>query len=582
MEEREEKSWTDKLVDFLFSKNNIKWLVLIILFAAILRFLITNNINFLGDEMVHGPHAIGILKTNVLSRMTQSIVWFYLTDISYKIFGVTGFSSRFLSWFFGIFSIPLVYLLGKEFYNKKTGLVAAFFLGISAYTIRYTLIEMDIPAVFFVLLASLFFIRKAKIGKFSYVAAFFLGIGILIKASVLFFIPGFLIWFYLMQDNPKKSLSKSKKNLIIFLIIVALLITPIFAYNYFLFKEKQIVDVYFSKIFNINREVYAYQLGIDKTFSLTDLVYGGSRMLWDIIKLDPIITLLGFFGVFLMFKEKKKNPSLLFLSILIPFIFLASSVLLQTHFVVLMPFLSIFAAAGVKKITNNFEKKKILAVILIITLLINLYLLFPHLTSQSAFIKTRNFVRKEIPDSALVVVDGRFYTGRTSWIFFDKNYLSSALILEANKQLKNYDSQEVQTELYFIECAQDDCGWGTIKDQPEFNQSMEFIADNLKQNAVLLKEFKGGGGYNEVKGQPSINIYKSTISIKPEIFVLADSTHYWWQYSVNYEKESFDSYTVKGFLDNSIDLFAHIILYISIFFAAISPIFIIFLWKKYN
>lgn len=582
MEEKSGKSLIDKLVDVAFSKNNIKWIILIIILAAILRFLLANNIGFLGDEMVHGPHAIGILKTNVLSRMTQSIVWFYLTDLAYKIFGVTGFSARFLSFFFGVLCIPLVYLLGKEFYNERLGLVAAFLLAISAFTIRYTLIEMDIAAVFFVLLAMLFFIKEAKKGRFSYLSMFFLGIGALMKLSAFFFVPGFIIWFYLIQEKPKETFKKSKKNFILFLIIALLMFAPIFAHNYFLYKDKGIVDVYFSKFFNINREVYAYHAGIDLTFNLKDLFLGGPKMLWSLTKLDPLLIVLGIIGMFLMFIKKEfKQKSILFLSVIIPFLLLSISVLLQTHFTIIMPFMAIFAASTIQKMTNNFNNKKTLYSILIIILLLNLYLILPHLTSQAATIKTRNYA-ENIPNNALVLVDGRFYTGRMAWMFYDKNYLSTSYLGQIFSTLANFSSSEIPIETYFVECSLDDCGWGTIADQPDFNQSMEDIATMLKQDATLQKTFYSGGGYDEPSGVEAIKIYKKTILVKPEIISLARQTHYWFQYSLNYEEESYDDYNVYGVFDNSIDLFAHIILYLSIFFAIISPIFIIWLWKKYN
>jgi len=579
----EEKSWTDKLVDFVFSKSTVKYVLLIAILGAILRFVIAKNIGFLGDEMVHGPHAIGILNKFVLSRMTQSIVWFYLTDIAHKILGVTAISTRFLSIFFGILIIPIVYLLGKEFYNKKVGLTAAFLLSISAFTLRYTLIEMDITAIFFVLVAMLFFIKKAKQGKFSYLAALFLGIGSLVKSSAFFFIPAFLIWFYVIQEKPRKKVfSKSKKSLIVFLIIAALMYTPILAHNYLLYKDKGIVDVYFSKYFNINREVYAYQAGVDVPFVLKDIFVGGPKMLFDIIKMDPLIMLLGIFGIFLMFRKKDRaNKSLLFLSTIIPFLVLSISVLLQTHFVIIMPFMAIFAASSIEELTKKFSNKKILYLILLAIFIINLYLILPHLTSQSAIIKTRNYA-KEIPNDALVVVDGRFYTGRTVWMFYDKIYLESNYLGGFLTDLDSSTSQKVPIDLYFVECLTDDCGWGTIKDQPELNQTMEDLASFLKQDAVLVKTFNGGGGYVEKTGEPTVAIYNRKILLQPEIFLLAKQTHYWWGYSVNYEKESYDSYNVYGLFDNLIKLLASVILILAIILAALSPLLLIPFWKKYT
>lgn len=53
------------------------------------------------------------------------------------IFGNSEFSVRFLSLIFSVLSIPLVYLIGKDLFNKRVGVVAALFLTFSPYSINY-------------------------------------------------------------------------------------------------------------------------------------------------------------------------------------------------------------------------------------------------------------------------------------------------------------------------------------------------------------------------------------------------------------------------------------------------------------
>ena len=137
-----------------------KWLILIIILGTILRFVIVPNIAPIADEMAHGTHAIGIIGSGAISHQNQSPVWFYLTDLMYKIFGVNSFSARFLSIFLGILLIPLIYLVAKMFFSKKAALIASFFWAISAYVIRYSLMEMDLTMVFFVMLASYYFFKE--------------------------------------------------------------------------------------------------------------------------------------------------------------------------------------------------------------------------------------------------------------------------------------------------------------------------------------------------------------------------------------------------------------------------------------
>ena len=105
------KSILDRSIDFIFSNDERRWLILIFILGVILRFFVANNVSFLGDEMVHGPHIIGFLHSGLISTFAHSPLWFYLGDMVFKIFEVTAFSTRFLSFFYGSLSILLVYLI---------------------------------------------------------------------------------------------------------------------------------------------------------------------------------------------------------------------------------------------------------------------------------------------------------------------------------------------------------------------------------------------------------------------------------------------------------------------------------------
>ena len=77
----------DKSIDFIFSEDSRKYLLLILILGVILRFIAALNVAPIADEMVHGPHAIGIIGSNAINHQNQAPIWFYLTDLSYKIFG---------------------------------------------------------------------------------------------------------------------------------------------------------------------------------------------------------------------------------------------------------------------------------------------------------------------------------------------------------------------------------------------------------------------------------------------------------------------------------------------------------------
>ena len=113
------KDLLNKVLDFIFLKNNTKYLVILLIIAAILRIIVASSIGGSPDEMVYGVHALGIINSGLLQEMHENPIWMYLTDIGYKFFGMTLLSSRLLSIIFGSLSILVLYFLTKEMFNKK-------------------------------------------------------------------------------------------------------------------------------------------------------------------------------------------------------------------------------------------------------------------------------------------------------------------------------------------------------------------------------------------------------------------------------------------------------------------------------
>ena len=166
-------------------------------------------------------------------------------------------------------------------------------------------------------------------------------------------------------------------------------------------------------------------------------------------------------------------------------------------------------------------------------------------------------------------------------MFNDKFYIESNLLGELESNLQRMDGQNRVTNVYFVECAIDDCGWGTITND-QLNKTSESIVDLFKSSSSLIATFNGGGGYNEETDIPYYRIYKTQINIKPDLYNYIQSTHEWFYYPLRFFKESFDDYKVNGFFNRIIDLFGHIILYFSIIIAIFSPIYLFYLLKKDN
>jgi uncharacterized membrane protein len=93
------------------------------------------------------------------------LFFLFLTSV-FRIFETTDFAARLACSLLGIISIPVAYLLGKEFYNKKVGILTALLTCVNFYHIFYSQ-EVRFYSLTFLLaaLSYLFFLRGFKRGK---------------------------------------------------------------------------------------------------------------------------------------------------------------------------------------------------------------------------------------------------------------------------------------------------------------------------------------------------------------------------------------------------------------------------------
>lgn len=572
----------DSFVNFIFSKDSRKWLIPIMFLGILFRFLMAINISALGDEMVHGPHAIGFLHSGLISTMLHSPLWFYLSDIIFRFLGVTMFSMRFLSFFYGSLTILVVYLISSKIFNKKVGLLSSFLLAISFFTIRYTLMEMDLSALFFLSLAIYLFIISMEKGKFPLFAAVCIGVASLIKTLSLFFIPAFLIAFFLFnKGKEKKRIKKNLKNAFLFGLIILLFFSPIIFHNYFWYKDTGMVDVYAAQYFFPElREVYAGQLGYDSGILFSTFLKGIPTMSKIIFSMDPLITILGILGIAFTFTFKSKRKYWYFLISfeLFGFLFLILSNWLTTHYTTMIPVLCLFGGFSLYNFSMILSKKlgshkrtfnKIICMLIILILIFQIYLLSPNLTSRCGISQMRDYAIENMDKNSIVVADSRIYRGRIAFLFNDFHYLESnyfAQISELNSQLSG---EELPTKGYFVECARDDCGWGTIDPEGDLNKASEQLVQLFSNQANLEKTIYGGGGYDEETGEPYFKVYSIQMQFKPQILQSVDSTHEWFYYPVNYlpKEKIWDNYNVYGVFDNLLYKLMALIIFLSILLA---------------
>ncbi len=577
VEDKPQKKETDlisKTVDFIFSNKALVLICAILLFGIFLRYMAAIGVEPNADEMVHGPHVSGIISSGVIGRVWQSILWSYMTDLFQIAFGITMFTTRILSFIFGSLTILLVYLISKElFNNRKIALISAFLLAISPFHIVYTSIEMDVPVIFFILLASLFFIKGIKLnGKIPVSCAILLGIATLIKTLALFFVPVFIIG-YLMYHKRKLISIPHAKEIIKFGLIILLIFSPILIHNYLWYSDSKMVDAYFAQYFDVgkSREVFSGIQGINQGFKIGELFTGSLEIIKYYFKIDLLNLLLGLSGLLLFLYKKEKFSKFFLLFQVIPFSLLVYTNRLPTHFSIFPPIFAIYSAALIYFLVEKYSKKinpyKIFAIILCIIAIFNLFTLWPYIRTESAVSSMKSYANNFEPDS-IVIADSRIYRGRIAWMFFDKHYIESSYLNQLFESNQQMPGNNVGYKVYLVECVVDDCGWGTV--DKEMNESVEQTIGSIKQNMRLDKSIIGRKG-NLDTPENYFNVYSANVELKPGVISLIDSTHNWFYYPPRYtpKNQILDNYNVNGTINNLLFLIAKLIIWVSLIIALI-------------
>lgn len=587
----------DKGLNIFFSKDKTRlYVIFIFIIGFILRFINVLNTATSIDASGHALMAYDFISSGKLATWNQSVgLWYFLTDLAYKIFGVNDLGARFVALIFGSLSIILMFLFVKEFFGKKAGLIAAFLLAVSPFHITETIPEMDIATMFFALLAMLFFVKSLKQNKrlFFILSGAFIGVAILIKIYSVLFIPALLLYaiYYAIKYKPEKKLFI--KNILIFLAVAFIFCIVPLTYNYLLYKDKGFVDYIFTNTLGIGKEksdmYYSWVAPYQHNYMNFFLPGEDSKVPFFIFYLqsvggiDILTILLGIGGFFLAFLNKKKDYLILFLCAFFTIYFYMGSIvfLMSKHYMFLLILIAPFSSLLLLKALEKIRIKNVLTFLLVLIFVFQMFWIFNYTNGQFYEKTSMNKLvsyKEGISDNALVVWDSRIFRGIGTYIFMDKHYIEANYFSELIGKQGQIPGAYQPIETYFIECSSDDCGWGTVKDQPGFNQSMEQIVDFFKKNSKLIDTIEGSTGLSY-----SYNVYKSDFQLKQGTLEVADSTHVFWANPVGYKENIipvFDNYKTHNILDKILDKIAHLIFYISAIIAILSVFLVVYMFIK--
>lgn len=248
------------------------WLIVILLFAAILRLYGLERGDTVNDEVFYAFRAIGLLDFDKAEVQTTPLEWydpnipwwaplsfhdhpplvFWVQYIFMKIFGDERWAFRLPSALLGLISVYLVYLIGKKLFSQNAGFVSAVLFAITLNNVYISRTGMqESYVIFFMLLASYLFLKNYFVWT-----GIILGLAFLTKYNTFILVPIFLTYLLLYQRN---VFLNKKFWLGTFLSI--LIFSPVIIYNIKLYQSVGHFDFQISYIFGQNTPEWQVQPG---------------------------------------------------------------------------------------------------------------------------------------------------------------------------------------------------------------------------------------------------------------------------------------------------------------------------------
>lgn len=228
-------------------KRTLVLITIIFLLGSFLRLYKLDKFppSLFGDEIDVGYQAYSILKTgkDYLGQAWpvsfhsladwRTPLLLYSTVPFTAIFGLNEWGVRLPPALFGIFTIPLFFLLVRKlFKNENLGLMTAFFLTISMWHLQYSRAAFEVSQMLFLIVAGLlFFLKGLEKWEYLILATVFLGLTPYSYNTAKFFLPLFLAILLICFYKDIKKIPFKRLALVgtIFVLICLPMIKDIFS-----------------------------------------------------------------------------------------------------------------------------------------------------------------------------------------------------------------------------------------------------------------------------------------------------------------------------------------------------------------
>src|SRR3989344_5835578 len=358
------KTKINKVKDFVFEN---KVILLIILLALILRFLWLKEYLFFGfeqgrdflklNEIAHGDLALIGPKTDIDGVFHGALSYYLL----FPLFIVSAGNPYFVQLMLVVIHLTSIYILYKflvENFDKKVGLISAFFYSFSYPAIVYSrwLSNPNLVPVFFIIfIFGLYKLKKNR--NYLYIVAIALLVLLHIEAVALIAV-FFPLLIYLLLEKVKLPLKS---------IIYCAGITLAFLSTYIVFNIKN-NNILVNGILNI---FSSGKIGLHDQIGLLDEFR--NEIVDNLFFFSPKLSLL-LYAILLAFLLAKSLKGRKYLYILVmalfPFLYLILGIKTLRHFFILYPvIMSIVVGIFIKSLLDS--KFKILGLFAVIALLVS-------------------------------------------------------------------------------------------------------------------------------------------------------------------------------------------------------------------
>ncbi|WP_456392002.1 ArnT family glycosyltransferase [Persephonella sp.] len=154
-------------------------------------------------EMLESGNFLDIYY-NYEPRFNKPPMTYWMVVFSYLVFGINEFATRLPIVLSALGSNLLVYLIGKELYGRKTGLVAAAVMAFSfQFVINSRYASPEVPLTFFFTLTLYLFIVGYRRRKFLYIFLSYIALGLVVltKGFPYIIVIGGIVILYLLLEN---------------------------------------------------------------------------------------------------------------------------------------------------------------------------------------------------------------------------------------------------------------------------------------------------------------------------------------------------------------------------------------------